>query len=133
MMRRRISRFAAWGLALSAALSITFAYTAPSAAAFDFFGGVCTGAGSDSAACNKAGQKNITGTQGVILRAASLLAIIASVAAVIVILIAGMMFITAGGDSSKISSAKNTITYTVVGLIVIFLARAIVIFVVNRV
>jgi len=100
--------------------------------AINFFGdGVCQ-AHSNATACSGNGD-HITGTGGIILRAASLLSIVSGIAAVIAIIIAGITFVTADGDSGKISSAKNTIIYAVVGLIVIFLARAIVVFVVNNV
>lgn len=105
------------------------------AAALDLFGGQCQAgqAGANSAACSGSGDDNISGTNGIILRVAAALSIIASIAAIIVILIAAIMFITAGGDSSRVSSARNMIIYSIVGLIVIFLARTIVAFVVTNV
>ncbi|MEO8785079.1 MAG: hypothetical protein ABI221_02040 [Candidatus Saccharimonadales bacterium] len=36
------------------------------------------------------------------------------------------------GDPAKVSQAKNTILYAVVGLIVIVMARTIIVFVINR-
>lgn len=109
-----------------------FATVPQIASAVDFFGGACQGAAADSAACSGNGD-TITGTNGIILRAAGLLSVLAAVAAVIGIMIAAIMFITANGDSSKISNAKQMIIYIVVGLLVIFAARAIVVFVVNNV
>src|SRR6185369_3107591 len=126
-MRKRIayllSAFAIVG-ALAAAPQV--------ASAVDFFGGACQGAGANSAACSGGGD-TITGTNGIILRAAALISILASVAAVIGLMIAGIMFITANGDSSKLSNAKQMIIYIVVGLLVIFAARAIVVFIINNV
>lgn len=52
--------------------------------------------------------------------------------AVIVIVVGGIKYATADGDSGKIASAKNTILYAVVGLVVALLANAIVFFVVGR-
>lgn len=103
------------------------------AAAVDLFGGLCSGAGKGTAACSGNGQDNISGANGVILRVSGLLAIIAGIAAVIVIMIAGIMMVTAAGDSNKVSTAKRTIVYTVVGLIVIILARTIILFVIGNV
>lgn len=118
-------------LLLPLATITTLAFAQP-VFAVDFFGGLCSGAGKDSAAC-AGGSDKISGPNGIILKAANLLAIISGIAAVIMILIAGISMITAAGDSNKISSGKRTITYTVVGLVVIVLARTIVLFVVSRV
>jgi hypothetical protein len=51
---------------------------------------------------------------------------IVGVAAVIMVIIGGMKYVTSGGDASKIASAKNTIVYAIVGLIIVALAQAIV-------
>lgn len=49
--------------------------------------------------------------------------------AVVMIVIGGIKYTTSNGDSSAITSAKNTILYSVVGLVVAILAYAIVNFV----
>lgn len=59
--------------------------------------------------------------------------IIAGMVAVIVIVIAGIRYVTANGDSSHIQSAKNTILYAVVGLVVIIAAAAITQFVIQNI
>ncbi len=51
--------------------------------------------------------------------------------AVIMIVIGGIRYATSNGESSQISSAKNTILYAVIGLIVAVLAYAIVNFVLD--
>lgn len=117
---------------LVVALFFCMILASPPVSAINFFGDACTGAGRDSAACPVAGDK-ITGSDGVIIRAAELMSIIAGIAAVLIIMVAGFLFITANGDSNKISTARHAVTYAVVGLIVIFLARTIVVFVVNNV
>jgi len=61
-----------------------------------------------------------------------LLSFIVGVAAVIMIIIGGFKYIISGGDSSSISSAKNTILYAVIGLVVAVLAQVIVRFVLNQ-
>lgn len=114
---------------------IMFAAPVSQVGAVDLFGGQCQAgqAGANSAACSGNGDDTISGTDGIILRAAALLSIVASIAAILVIMIAGIIFITAGGDSGKVSNARNMIIYSIVGLIVIFLARTIVAFVVTNV
>jgi hypothetical protein len=51
--------------------------------------------------------------------------------AVIMILIGGFQWMTAGGNEEKVASAKKIISAAVIGLIVVLLAWAIVIFVVR--
>lgn len=45
---------------------------------------------------------------------------------VIMIIIGGLRYATSSGDSGSITSAKNTILYAVIGLVIAFLAYAIV-------
>lgn len=56
---------------------------------------------------------------------------VAGVIAVIVLIIAGINYITSAGDTNKITKAKNTILFTVVGLIIIISAFAITNFVLD--
>jgi len=58
--------------------------------------------------------------------------IVVGVVAVIMIIVGGLKYITSGGDSGNITSAKNTILYAIVGLIVVALAQIIVRFVLER-
>lgn len=51
--------------------------------------------------------------------------------AVIMIVVGGIRYVTSGGDSGAVSSAKNTILYSVIGLIVAIMAYAIVNFVIT--
>ncbi len=132
-MRTLLRSWAIWVVVLVAACCFMDAVTPHTASAsVNLFGDPCR-ADSSSPLCGANGSDNISGTNGIILRAASLLSIIAGITAVIMIMLAGIMFVTAAGDSSKISTAKKTLTYAIVGLIVIVLARTIVIFVVSRV
>lgn len=59
----------------------------------------------------------------------NIFSIIVGVIAVIFIIIGGLKYITSGGDSGNISSAKNTIIYALVGLVIVALAQFIVRFV----
>ena len=54
------------------------------------------------------------------------------IAAVIMIIWGGFRYVTSGGDSNKVSSAKNTIIYAVIGLIIVALAQFIVKFVLDK-
>lgn len=46
--------------------------------------------------------------------------------AVIVVIYAGFLILTAAGDEEKVKKAKNIIIFAIIGLVVIYLAGAIV-------
>ena len=57
---------------------------------------------------------------------------VVGIIAVIMIIIGGIRYITSGGNSEKTTSAKDTILFAIVGLIVVALAQVIVKFVLNK-
>ena len=94
------------------------------------------GAGQNSAVCkdNTSENKNnnpLTGNDGVIIKVANIVTVIAGVAAVIIIILAGLRYVTSGGSSEDVSGAKRTIVYVVVGLVIIALSRVLVGFAVS--
>jgi len=58
--------------------------------------------------------------------------LLAGIIAVIVIIISGFKYVASGGDSGAVASAKNTLLYAIVGLVVVILAFTITQFVVGR-
>jgi hypothetical protein len=58
---------------------------------------------------------------------------IVGVIAVLMIIYGGLRYITSGGDSGKITNAKNTIIYALIGLVVVALAQFIVKFMLSQV
>lgn len=52
---------------------------------------------------------------------------------VIMIIVGGLMYITSAGDSGKVTNAKNTIMYAIIGLVVVALSQFIVHFVLAKV
>lgn len=58
---------------------------------------------------------------------------VAGIAAVIMIIVAGLKYITSGGDSSKVASAKSSLIYAIVGIIIVALAQFLVRFVIGNV
>ena len=54
------------------------------------------------------------------------------VVSVIMIIVGGLRYTTSNGDSNQVTSAKNTILYAVIGLVVALLAFVIVNFVVDQ-
>ena len=87
----------------------------------------CASQGVDSA---QTGGKNTDGGD-IIQSIVNLLLYITGAVAVIMIVIGGIKYVTSGGDSSQTKSAKDTILYAVVGLIVAIVAYAVVNFVID--
>ncbi len=52
--------------------------------------------------------------------------------AVIMIIVGGFKYITSGGDSNKTSSAKNTLLYAAIGIVVVLFAQGLVSFVLKQ-
>ena len=77
-----------------------------------------------------AGGKGQTSLGDQIKNVINVLLFIIGVISVIMIIIGGIRYVLSNGDSSQITSAKNTVLYAVIGLVVALLAYAIVNFVV---
>lgn len=74
---------------------------------------------------------DLFGDTGVFKRISNLILYFVGITAVIVLIIGGIKYITSGGDAKKVTSAKNTVLYAIIGLVISFLAFAIVNFVIN--
>lgn len=57
---------------------------------------------------------------------------VVGILAVVMVIIGGVKYTTSGGDSAAVTSAKNTILYGIIGLVIAILAYAIVNFVVGK-
>lgn len=68
----------------------------------------------------------------IITQVVNILVFVVGIAAVIMIIIGAIKYITANGDQSSITSAKNTILYSIVGLVLAIAAGAIVNFVIQQ-
>lgn len=94
---------------------------------------VCSGIGStnpNGTGCNEpAGSGSV---QNAIKVAVNILSLVVGIAAVIVVIFGGFRYITSGGDSTKVGSAKNTILYAIIGLVVVAMAQVIVRFTLNK-
>ncbi len=75
---------------------------------------------------------NLFGDSGIFSQISSVLLFIVGAIAVIMIVIGGLRYVISGGDASQVQSAKNTILYALVGVIVAILAYAAVNFVINN-
>lgn len=70
---------------------------------------------------------------GALKKVVNTLIFIVGAASVIMIIIGALRYVLSGGDSAGIKSAKDTILYAVVGVVVALIAYAIVTFVVNAI
>jgi cytochrome bd-type quinol oxidase subunit 2 len=83
--------------------------------------------------CESTTSSGTTGINKIITDVINIFSVAVGVVAVIMIIAGGFRYITSGGDSNKISGAKNTIIYALIGLVVVALAQLIVKFVLNKV
>jgi len=120
MIRQRIKHaFLALTIALSSSLVL-----APALASADFTSDACGGVSAiDSSACDKSNGNKLTSILKVVT---NILSFIVGFVAVIMIIFSGFKYITAGGDSNGISSAKNSLIYAIVGLVIVAVAQVIV-------
>lgn len=62
-----------------------------------------------------------------------LLSIFIGFIAVIMVVVGGLKYITANGDSGALASARNTVIYALVGLVIVAIAQVLVHFVIRKV
>lgn len=105
------------------------------AAPLSYFGGA-----SSTAAC--AGLSQLDSSQAcgngqstlnkVVKAVVQILSWVVGIVAVVMVIIAGFKYITSGGDPQAVGSAKRSLTYAIVGLVVVALAQALVHFVIAK-
>lgn len=54
------------------------------------------------------------------------------IVSVIMVIVGGFQYVTSGGDSGKVTSAKNTIMYALIGIVIVALAQVMVKFVLGK-
>ena len=90
---------------------------------------VCNGISAVGGNCAASNGTSIDSTLAFVL---NLLSAIAGFIGVIFVIIGGVKYVTSGGNSEKTNSAKDTILYAIIGLVVAALAQVIVKFVLNK-
>jgi hypothetical protein len=121
---------------LSVGLSIPVMAPPAAASAQNLFNPICNIPGVDtssSTVCHDQNtQKNpFSGTDGVLYKVASLLAFGVGVASVVMVIVGGLKYIFSSGESARIDSARNTIIYALVGLLVSLVAQGLIVFVIK--
>ena len=72
----------------------------------------------------------LVGPDGVFTKISNTLLLVIGIISVIMLIYGGFRYIVSGGDNKKVTDAKNTILYDIIGLIISLLAYAIINFVI---
>lgn len=76
---------------------------------------------------------DLIGPDGVFTQVTNTVLYIVGIVSVVMLIYGGLRYVISGGDSKKVTDAKNTILYAIIGLIISILAFAIVNFVINAI
>lgn len=103
----------------------------------DINSSLCTGTNlslDTSAPCDAQteGQTATTRINGLLTTIINIFSIIVGIVAVFMIIFGGLKYVTSGGDSGNVSSAKNTIIFALVGLVIVALAQFVVKYVLGK-
>ena len=126
-------------LVFIANLFLAFGFVPAAFAQDSITSGLCTGANlqftenPDPNSCQETGSDAATKINNIIRKIINLLSVIVGVIAVLMIIVGGFRYITSGGSDTGVTSAKNTILYAIVGLIIVALAQLIVRFVLRNI
>lgn len=77
-------------------------------------------------------NQELFGTNGIFNKVINAILFVLGAVSVLMLVYGGIRYTISGGDSGAVTSAKNTILYAVIGIVVAMLAYAIINFVVNR-
>lgn len=86
--------------------------------------------GAEAARCDGC-PRDLFGDAGVFKQVTNLILYIVGIIAVVMLIIGGIKYVVSGGDAKKVTDAKNTVLYAIIGLVIAFLAFAIVNFVIS--
>lgn len=116
------------------ALALNFAAPAAPTYAGDTCNTVVTGGPNAGATCAKpdAGATNLFGPGGVFVTVTNILLFVIGAIAVVMLIIGGIRYVVSAGDQNAVTSAKNTILYAIIGIVVAFLAYAAVNFITGQ-
>jgi len=132
-MSRTFKTFLTGLIAVSSILCAnTVMFTRTAYAAVDAKQAVCEGAGAVDPASGGCSSTSSTAVEKVLSTGLNLFSAIIGIIAVVMIMIAGLKYITSQGEPANIATAKNSIIYAAIGLVVVALAQVIVRFVLYR-
>jgi hypothetical protein len=93
----------------------------------------CTGAAATTSICKATKTDKLFGSGGLWNRILSTFTYITGAIAVLMIIIGGLRYVTSNGEPTQLTSAKNTILYAAIGLVLSAMANAIVNFVLTNI
>jgi hypothetical protein len=131
-MKRLIQRLSLTAALLVSLLTVSAPMTAHAAIFDNAKNEACQGLTAGGSAANCDDPTINKGVSDLIRTAINLISIAVGIIAVIMVIIGGPKYITSQGDSNSINSAKNTLLYAIVGLVIALLAQVIVRFVLKR-
>jgi hypothetical protein len=120
-------------------LALTIALTGgltlvPAIASADLKGDACEGvnalSGSSSSTCDPNADKSVNRIFRTVIQ---IFSIVVGFVAVVMVIIGGLKYITANGDSGAMASARTTIIYALVGLVIVAVAQILVHFVIKKI
>lgn len=132
-MKKLVERYKRMVMAVVVGTSlIMVAAPAPASALFEnSVSEACKGASlSDLGTCNETRAENKVNRA--ISKGINIFSMIIGIIAVVMIMIAGFKYITSTGDANSVNSAKNTLLYAVIGLVIVAMAQVIVRFVITQ-
>ena len=103
-----------------------------SAFALSISDGATAAQGADQSSCLFSSQEGCEGQTPIFQTISDVLLFIIGAVSVIMLIIGGIRYTVSQGDSSAITSAKNTILYSIIGVVVAILAYAAVHFVIGN-
>lgn len=122
-----------WAVLVFGQLSLVASAASPPDITKQINTGLCAGSNLDlSGKCAK-NKADATRLNNFIRKIVNILSAIVGVVAVIMIIYGGFRYITSGGNDTSVTSAKNTILYAIIGLVVVALSQIIVHFVLGQV
>ena len=86
--------------------------------------------GAQAAQCDGC-PSDLFGDTGIFKQVTNTILYVVGIIAVVMLIIGGIKYLLSGGDSKKVTDAKNTVLYAIIGLVVCFLSFAIVNFVIS--
>ncbi len=86
--------------------------------------------GAEAARCDGC-PENLFGNDGVFKQITNTVLYIVGVISVVMLIVGGVKYLVSGGDSKRVTDAKNTVLYAIIGLVIALLSFAIVNFVIS--
>ncbi|MFA5622671.1 MAG: hypothetical protein WC981_00315 [Candidatus Dojkabacteria bacterium] len=95
--------------------------------------GVTIGGYSFEAPALKEGFTTVEGVMDIVVFGLNTLVGLAALVAVAMIIYSGFTFITAAGDPEKVQKGSGALTASIIGLIIVFIARIVVVFLLENI